>query len=61
MWQQSSRGKNVKAILQNVTLWGEDLTRLPGFEKSVAAKVEDIINNGMQATLEAVHSKKIYV
>jgi tagaturonate reductase len=61
IWQQSQQDKIVKTILQNITLWGKDLTKLPGFEKSVTSKVEDIINNGMNATLEAVHSKKIYV
>jgi tagaturonate reductase len=60
IWQQSSQDKIVKIILRDIALWGKDLTRLPGFEKSVAGKVEDIINNGMKATLEAVHSKKIY-
>jgi tagaturonate reductase len=61
MWQTSSVNKIVKDVLANITFWGKDLTTIPGFEVSVTDKLNRILNNGMRAALEDIHSKKIYV
>lgn len=58
-WQNLSPDKVVKEVLKDVTFWGKDLSILPGFEQSVTYKLNSIINNGMRATIENVHPKKI--
>ena len=60
MWETLSVDKIVKEVLKNTTLWGKDLSLLPGFEQSVAEKLNSIISNGMRATIEKVHPKKIF-
>jgi tagaturonate reductase len=60
MWQNLPVDKLVNEALKNVTFWGEDLTVLPGFQQSVTDKLNSIIQNGMSATMESVHLKKIF-
>lgn len=61
LWQNTSADKLVKSVFKNIAFWGKDLTLLPGFQQSVTDKLNSIIENGMRSTLEAVHSKKIFV
>ena len=61
IWQTLSVDKVVKEVLKNAAFWGKDLTSLPGFEQSVTDKLNNILSNGMRATMENVHSKKIFV
>jgi tagaturonate reductase len=60
MWENLPVDKLVNEVLKNSTFWGEDLTVLPGFQQSVTDKLNSIIKNGMRATLEIVHLKKIF-
>ncbi len=61
LWQNTEPDKLVKSVFKNIAFWGKDLTLLPGFQQSVTDKLNSIIENGMRATLEAVHSKKTFV
>ena len=61
MWQTSPVNKVVEEVLRNVEFWDKDLTTIPGFEQSVTDKLNSILNNGMKAAVEDIHSKKIYV
>lgn len=61
IWQNFSADKIVKEVLKNTTLWDKDLSVLAGFEESVSKKLDSIINNGMRATIENVHPKKLVV
>lgn len=61
MWQTSTVEKMVREVLKNASFWGKDLSSLPGFEQSVTEKLSSILNDGMKATLEIVHSRKISV
>jgi len=60
LWQNKTVDGLVKEILGDITFWGFDLSRLPGFQQSVANNLNSIISDGMKATLEKVHPKKIY-
>jgi len=61
IWQTSSVNKVVKEVLGNAGFWGQDLATIPGLEQSVTDKLNSILNNGMRAAVEDIHSKKIYV
>jgi len=61
MWQTLPVEKLVREVLKNVAFWGNDLTLLPGFEKSVTDKLNNIVNNGMKSTLINFHPSKIYI
>ena len=59
LWQSVSVDKVVNEVLSNITLWDEDLSVFPDFERSVTEKLISIINNGMKATMENGRLKKI--
>ncbi len=61
LWQNSEPAAVVKNVLKNISFWEKDLSLISGFQQSVTEKLNAIIKNGMPATLEAVHPKKIYV
>ena len=61
LWQSFPVDKLVKEVLKNDTFWGENLNHLPGFQQSVINNLNNIINNGMRATVESIAGKKIYV
>lgn len=61
MWSTMPVEKLVKEVLKNVTLWGADLSVLPGFQQSVMDKLNSIIEKGMRATLESVYQKNIFL
>lgn len=46
------------AVCTNEEMWGEDLTKLPGFEAAVASHLADIGRKGMKAALEELVKSK---
>ncbi|MEQ8415625.1 MAG: tagaturonate reductase [Imperialibacter sp.] len=54
LWKKRSAEKIVNAVLRDESLWGADLTRLPGFEKDVSEKLSLISSGGMRAALQTV-------
>ncbi len=46
LWEERSVDSIVKKILSNESFWNEDLTRLEGFEASVAGKLKSFIRRG---------------
>ena len=46
--------KLAHAVLSNLDLWGEDLTKLGDLEKVVAHDIEEIQNRGMMAAMDSV-------
>ncbi|MEO8416311.1 MAG: tagaturonate reductase, partial [Ginsengibacter sp.] len=61
LWQDLPVVELVEAVLKNTIFWGEDLTVLEGFQQSVSEKLNSIIKEGMKATINSVHPKKIFV
>ncbi len=61
LWQSLPANKVVGEVLKDSVLWGTDLNAFPGFQQSVANKLNHIIGEGMRATLESLAVKKIYV
>lgn len=47
----------VNAVCSNVDFWGEDLTKLPNFEKDVVTYLEVIQNQGAEALMKLVLNK----
>ena len=41
-------------VLANQTLWGEDLTAIPGMADTVAERLRSILQNGTRATVAAL-------
>lgn len=57
-WQQSPQDF-VKEVLQDVVFWGEDLSKLPGFSAAVQEKLQQMMEEGVRATILSLQSKKI--
>jgi len=57
-WQLSPQDF-VKEVLQDVVFWGEDLSKLPGFSEAVLEKLQQMIAEGVKATILTLQSKKI--
>ena len=51
LWHRRKPAELVKTILQNHSLWGEDLFALPGFAAAVQTKLEAMLANGVKAVL----------
>ena len=60
LWNKNSVDDLVEEVLKDVSLWDDDLSGLPGFQQTVTDNLNSIINDGMKATLEKVHPKKIF-
>ena len=45
-------------VLRDTTLWGHDLSSLPGFADAVQEKLNEIEESGMAAVIDPQHSKK---
>lgn len=57
-WNGKSADKVVNEVLKDISIWGQDLSHLNGFGEAITNNLNNIINNGMKAALEAYHSKK---
>ncbi|WP_338871094.1 tagaturonate reductase [Spirosoma sp. SC4-14] len=51
LWTRLAPQELTQTVLQNTTLWGHDLSQLPGFAESVAAYLEQFLENGVQAAV----------
>ena len=58
IWKDRKVQEVVNEVLKDISIWGEDLSLLKGFGKTVENNLNSIINNGMRATIEAYYSKK---
>ncbi len=52
LWNNYDEATIVNLVLQDVDLWGEDLTKLSGFEEDVKDKLKMILQVGMMQTLQ---------
>ncbi len=57
-WQSTAAAQMAVSVLQDTSLWGADLSALPGFSAAVQEKLNDIIETGMAAVIDPLHSKK---
>ncbi len=60
LWKEKSVDRLVNEVLKDTAFWDYDLSALPGFQQCVTEDLRNIINDGMKATLERVHPKKIF-
>ena len=58
LWQHNDPAAVVSQSLKDQSLWGADLTRLPGFENAVLENLQDLIDKGPATTLAQLKSKK---
>jgi tagaturonate reductase len=58
LWAENAPAEVVHQSLSDVSLWGTDLTVLPGFEIAVREYLEDLIIKGATATLARATTKK---
>ena len=58
LWAENTPAEVVHRSLSDDSLWGTDLTQLPGFEAAVQEYLEDLIIKGATATLARVTTKK---
>jgi tagaturonate reductase len=55
-WESNHVAQVVNRVLGHSEFWGEDLTQLPGFEQTVCAALEMIINKGARAAVREVEA-----
>ncbi len=60
-WKDKSSGQLAKDVLQDVEIWGTDLTSLPGFLSAVQDQLDEMINKGVLETIAELESKKAIV
>jgi tagaturonate reductase len=53
LWAAHGSDRNVDAALSDATLWGADLTRLPGLVDAVRDALARLLSDGVERTLEA--------
>ncbi|MEO8720508.1 MAG: tagaturonate reductase [Ginsengibacter sp.] len=56
VWKSDDPKEVVNEVLKDISIWGDDLSQLKGFSKSIENNLNNILNKGMKATLEAYHS-----
>ena len=54
LWKELKPAVLVKTILSDISLWGYDLTLLPGFSDSVIRNLDAIIQQGAKKTLQQI-------
>jgi len=54
LWKELKPAVLVKTILSDISLWGYDLTVLPGFSDSVIRNLDAIIQQGAKKTLQQI-------
>jgi tagaturonate reductase len=57
-WQKTSAAQMAVSVLQDTSLWDADLSALPGFNRTVQEKLNDIIETGMEAVIDPLQAKK---
>ena len=55
-WENLSPENLVQTVLSDITLWGTDLTAIPGFAEKVTSKLQDIMQKG---ALEVIREENI--
>lgn len=51
LWARLTPQELTTTVLQNTSLWGQDLTQLPGFAAAVASHLAQLVESGVRATL----------
>jgi len=57
-WKNNNEDTIAQAVLQDTTLWGTDLTALPGFLDTVQTQLKNIIANGALQTAATLEEAK---
>ncbi len=60
-WKKVNGDAIARSVLQDMNLWGHDLSTLPGFTDAVQEKIDEINERGMKVVLQAPASQKIPV
>jgi len=60
-WKKVKPDSIATAVLQDLNLWGRDLSTLPGFADAVQEKIEEINERGMATVLQMPAGQKIPV
>ncbi|GGB21316.1 tagaturonate reductase [Puia dinghuensis] len=58
LWKQYPAPEVATLVLKDKSLWGADLSQLPGFEGAVRLSLDDLINKGPAATLAKLTTQK---
>ena len=59
VWSNGNAIEAAAEIMANEELWEIDLTKLPGFLQAVQEQLQDMITNGVLATVEQLENKKV--
>lgn len=59
LWARLAPAELTTTALQNQSLWGHDLSKLPGFAKRVGEYLEQMLDGGVFATVAAQLNKKV--
>ena len=59
LWKSGMPPIIVNTVLQDIGLWGDDLSRLPGFARTVTDNLEEMMAHGLAEMLEPLQPKQI--
>jgi tagaturonate reductase len=57
VWQEAKMEMVVDTVLQNLALWGMDLSKLDGFATAVKKRLSELQDKGAMQTLRSLTSK----
>jgi tagaturonate reductase len=58
-WNNFSVPQLVEQALGDTAFWGTDLNALPGFTKAVAARLHELMNNGIKETIQSASKREL--
>ncbi len=61
LWRNQTPDELARTVLENRSLWGHDLTELPGFAEAVSQYLERLLGDGAQVTVAALFAKPALV
>ncbi|GAA4381461.1 tagaturonate reductase [Hymenobacter koreensis] len=59
LWNRLEPTELTQTVLHSHALWGHDLTQLPGFAQQVAANLQQMLAQGVSATVAAALTEKV--
>jgi tagaturonate reductase len=58
-WKRSPDAAELASLFSNADLWGDDLDNLPGFTDAVKQNLRQMLDIGVDKTIQSIQSKKV--
>jgi len=58
-WRRHSDASELTSVMSNSSLWGDDLDNLPGFTEAVKEKLQQMLDIGVDKTIQLTQTNKV--